>query len=543
MRWRVWGFWEARRIWRISRCWAPVCCVAILSLIGTSKSEDAPPSLAETEGGKLFRQHCGACHGDNGNGQGLAAVFLYPKPRNLRLGPYKLVSAANNVPLRDDLLAVLERGMPGSSMPSWAHLTDTQRQLLVDEVLRMRAEGAREAYVAILRSEEELTDEALADPEVQSEIEEYVATHTVPGEPSVIPQFGPAAVDHIGRGKDVYAKFGCISCHGETGKGDGVQKMFDDDKYPTSPRDFTFGIFKGGDDPASLYRRIAYGMPGTPMPSSSAMTEAQMVDLVHYIRSLSTDEQRQQSVLRRQSLRASYVKRLSESVDDPVWNNVPQVQVPTTPLWWRNGADPGLKVQAAHDGDVIVIRLTWVDKTHNEQAVQADEFEDMAAVEWSPVGNEPFLGMGGPEMPVDLWHWRAGVLRSAERDQLMDDYPFDSPEYIRLQKGGEKPDFVTARAAKNPLTLAPGPVTARVAKGPGSTTFRPPVARDVQGNAVWRDGIWRVVFRRPMRVSADDGMPLKRGESYAVAFAIWDGAAHDRASQKVISIWNDLRIE
>ena len=61
--------------------------------------------------------------------------------------------------------------------------------------------------------------------------------------------------------------------------------MVDDEKMPTRPRDFTLGIFKGNPDPASLYRRIAYGMPGTPMPGSSGMTPEQMVDLVHYIRS------------------------------------------------------------------------------------------------------------------------------------------------------------------------------------------------------------------------------------------------------------------
>jgi cytochrome c oxidase cbb3-type subunit 2 len=240
-------------------------------------------------GQQLFARHCSACHGERGDGKGIAATFLFPKPRDVRAGCFRLVSTKNNVPTRDDLHAVLLRGMPGSSMPPWAHLSQTERDALVDEVLRIRREGAREAYVKTLKEVEELTDEEIAADDVQQEIRDYVEEFTTPGQGTAVPEIGTPTEASIAHGKEMYAKFACIQCHGESGKGDGAAPMVDDEGLPTRPRDFTLGIFKGNPDPALLYRRVAYGMPGTPMPRSSGMTPEPMVDLVQFVRSMSSE--------------------------------------------------------------------------------------------------------------------------------------------------------------------------------------------------------------------------------------------------------------
>lgn len=78
---------------------------------------------ATAVGAKLFSRHYAACHGAQGDGQGLASDYLFPRPRNIRKGRFRLVSTKNNVPTREDLQAVLLCGMPGSSMQSWAHLS------------------------------------------------------------------------------------------------------------------------------------------------------------------------------------------------------------------------------------------------------------------------------------------------------------------------------------------------------------------------------------------------------------------------------------
>jgi DMSO reductase family type II enzyme heme b subunit len=43
--------------------------------------------------------------------------------------------------------------------------------------------------------------------------------------------------------------------------------------------------------------------------------------------------------------------------------------------------------------------------------------------------------------------------------------------------------------------------------------------------------------------SADDGVSLEPGGKASVAFAVWDGAHHDRDGQKSITIWQDLELQ
>jgi cytochrome c551/c552 len=108
-----------------------------------------------------------------------------------------------------------------------------------------------------------------------------------------VPDIPAADAASIARGKALFTRQSCHSCHGPEGKGDGVQKMIDDEGFATRARDLTRGIYKGGHDTVSLYRRIRYGMPGTPMPASQNLKPEEVGDVIHYLLSLSTEEQRQ----------------------------------------------------------------------------------------------------------------------------------------------------------------------------------------------------------------------------------------------------------
>jgi mono/diheme cytochrome c family protein len=508
---------------------------------------------------QLFARHCAACHGENGSGKGVAAGFLFPKPRDIRAGRFRLVSTNNGVPTRDDLMAVLVRGMPGSAMPSWAHLTRVERDALVDEVLRLRQEGARDDYIRELTEIEGLTDKEIAANDVQQEINDYADEATTPGESTDVPAIGPPAPEAIARGRDVYAKFVCISCHGETGRGDGVQEMWDDEKMPTRPRDFTIGIFKGNHDPASLYRRIAYGMPGTPMPGSSSMTSEQMVDLVHYIRSLSTEAQREAAILSRKSITVRQVDAIPNSEDDEAWSQVEPVHLQLTPLWWRTDTNPDLAVQAVHNGETIAVRLSWNDGTADVHADRSEAFEDAVALEIYRGESEPFLGMGGADSPVDVWFWDAdrqsgySAPENSHPNAVVDVYPFSETAVAsaELDRPGaslvDQPDVsLPARASGNlivPTNDESGGSSLHVG-GPGSVTFRVPQSQLVRARGTWDRGRWTVVMTRPLSVlSTDDGISLEPGGRASVAFAVWDGAHHDRDGQKLITVWQDLQIE
>ena len=122
-------------------------------------------------------------------------------------------------------------------MPSWAHLSQDERELLVDEIVRLTAEGASERYAQNLKEQDQLTDEDLKDPETQAEITAYAQRQTTPGALSEVPDIPAADAASIARGKAILPAQSCHSCHGAEGKGDGVQKMIDDEGFATRPRD------------------------------------------------------------------------------------------------------------------------------------------------------------------------------------------------------------------------------------------------------------------------------------------------------------------
>lgn len=518
----------------------------------------ASQTVPET-GAQLYARHCAACHGERGDSKGLAAPFLFPKPRDFRAGRFRLVSTNNNVPTRDDLHAVLLRGMPGSSMPPWAHLSQQERDALVDEVMRIRAEGAREAYITTLKDDEGLTDEEIAAEDVQAEIQDYVDEFITPGESTEVPESGKPSPESLARGKEAYSKFACVQCHGEVGRGDGAAPMVDEEGMPTRPRDFTLGIFKGNPDPAALYRRIAYGMPGSPMPGSSTMTPEQMVDLVHYIRSLSTEEQRQASIPKRMKIVAKRVDAIPNSMAGDAWAQFEPVKLQTTPLWWRNDANADLLVQAVHDGKSIAVRLSWRDASADEHAIRSEAFEDAVAVELYRGPAEPFLGMGDPKSPVDVWFWdadRQSNLSTADSEYpntVVDIYPFSEGVVAgaELTRTGaqmaDQPDVsLPARAVGNlivPTNDESGGTALHVA-GPRTVTFRVPQSQIVSAKGAWSEGRWTVVMTRILSPSSDEGgVLLEPGNITSVAFAVWDGSHKDRNGQKSVTIWQDLQLE
>jgi DMSO reductase family type II enzyme heme b subunit len=69
------------------------------------------------------------------------------------------------------------------------------------------------------------------------------------------------------------------------------------------------------------------------------------------------------------------------------------------------------------------------------------------------------------------------------------------------------------------------------------------VSQHVTSAATWSDGRWVVVLRRPLTVDDEAGISLAAGRRYSAAFAVWDGAARDRAGQKAVTIWQDLELE
>jgi mono/diheme cytochrome c family protein len=543
----------------------PVVCIALLvRILGIRVPPPAvPPDTAEaTEpakspeeiqlatGKQLYANYCTACHGEKGDGNGPAAKYLNPKPRNFGEGKFRLVSTINRRPTDQDLLHVLERGMPGSAMFPFAHLPEADRQALVVYVHSLEAAVFAEQFRRDAAQQGEQIDAA--------ELAQNVKQVLQPGAALEVPTDSPPPnAEAVARGRELYTRV-CASCHGTTGKGDGAQDQKNDDGTPTRPRDFGRGIFKGGRDHRQLYTRIMLGMPGSPMPSSlSSMKPSEANDLIAFIWSLSDPASQAKVEQKRIQLTARRVERtLPDDITDDAWQSASAAPVVVTPLWWRDYEEPDLRVQALHDGQVLAIRLTWQDRTRNDTAVRPQDFEDMAAIQLFKGSPEPFLGMGAADQSVDVWHWRAGWhgnptayadVDSVYSNMAVDLYPFEQAgSGPRPHASEHQPrEYITARAAGNMRSDPAQTFTGNSleAKGVGTLTMRPRVSQQVSASANWQDGRWTVVLRRPVEVSPDSGLKLAPGNRLSIAFAIWDGAARDRNGQKLVSMWHDLHLE
>lgn len=511
-------------------------------------SSDMPVKKPATAA-ELYAQHCAACHGTKGDATGLAAKFVFPKPRDFRSGKFRLVSTSNGIPTPDDIVAVVRRGMPGSSMPPWVHLGDEAIKMLTEHVLTLRRDGARE----ILKAAAAESDDEMSEEELQG----IVTRLTTPGEVVAVPDLGKPTSQAVAHGKELYATKGCLQCHGATGKGDGQQQMVDAEGLPTRPRDFTRGIFKGSPDAVSVWRRIASGMPGTPMPSSQSLTPGEIGDLTHFVLSLSNETTRNAAVLSRQHIVVREVASLPTAADSSLWQQAPSIAVRTVPLWWRDDAEPDLSMQAMHDGKSISLRLSWADSHADQDAARSEDFEDAVAVELFRGASEPFFGMGAAGAPIDMWFWDADRQSKLDIEDInpnlvVDVYPLN--EAVVATAEYDRPG--TRTAAQRPVTLpavatgneiVPGKDTPAASSletaGPGSATFRPVKSQLVQAHGQWADGRWTVTMTRALDVPASSGLSLQPGMKLSVAFAIWDGGAKDRDGKKMVSIWQDLELE
>ena len=85
------------------------------------------------------------------------------------------------------------------------------------------------------------------------------------------------------RGRELYLHY-CVLCHGEHADGRGVRSMGLD----RQPADFTNQAWGDAGAPLRVYRAIHDGVPGTPMPSWSALSDAEIWDLVSFVVSVNT---------------------------------------------------------------------------------------------------------------------------------------------------------------------------------------------------------------------------------------------------------------
>ena len=237
-------------------------------------SDRSVPMPASAAGYALYTAHCAACHGPNGLGNGPAAIALDVRPRDFRNEPFRYISSLDGVPTEDDLVQTIRAGRHLAGMPAGSQLLDAEIRTLADYVREINRLG----WV------ERLTEEfAEQGEEVDSELIKEIALERVaPGEPITVGYPSRDFTPDTQVGRTLYMD-SCASCHGPTGRGDGLDKPVDDSGRPIQVRDLTSGAFRGGTAPREIFKRIRCGVPGTPMPAQVALGDDEVWQLIHYV--------------------------------------------------------------------------------------------------------------------------------------------------------------------------------------------------------------------------------------------------------------------
>ena len=244
-----------------------------LALTGTPQGA-ARPAL----GRAVYERDCIGCHGPKGDGQGPAARFLSPKPRDFTKGLFKFAAVpAGELPRDQDLLRTLRHGLHGTSMPAWELMPEDEAVAVVQFVKTFSPRWVQRKPGAQIVP-----------------IDDPFAKHPEKG---------------VELGRKVYhAVARCWACHAAyepratiyadgQATGQTIDSFRDTLYTPESkksdwgdfirPPDFTADTMKAGDSLEDLYRDVASGIGGTAMPMwRGALPEDQLWGLAHYVKTL-----------------------------------------------------------------------------------------------------------------------------------------------------------------------------------------------------------------------------------------------------------------
>jgi cytochrome c oxidase cbb3-type subunit 2 len=251
-----------------------------------SPAHAGEPTAAESKlGEKVYRESCAACHGIKGDGNETEAYRLKIKPRDFTSGIYKFRSTpSGSLPLDQDILRTIARGIRGTSMLAQLHLSQAETWA-VAQYLKIFSSRFREEK---------------------------------PNQPIVILARPATSQSLIAIGKTMFKEAGCVSCHGSDGKGNdpSTKSLKDHWGYPIQPSDLTRKPFKSGSSPEDLYRTLSTGLDGTPMPSYADLLKPKEVwALAYYVLSIAKDATRGRGMMGMMNLVGE--ERLGMMIDMP----------------------------------------------------------------------------------------------------------------------------------------------------------------------------------------------------------------------------------
>jgi len=519
----------------ISRGWVAVL-IASLGGAMTGLVRAQGPDLgteAQRESGRtLYLKYCSQCHGEKGDGEGYASSHLLPRPRNLTTGQFKVRTTANGaLPTHQDLVNIIRRGMPYTSMPAWPALSNQQVSDLAYFIKTFSSDFSNAENV-----------------------------------PQLVPLPSPpgATEESIELGKKLYVETGCARCHGNVGRGDGrsAPTLKDDWGYPIRAANLSQSwTFRGGSSREDIFRTMSTGMNGTPMPSFlEALTPEQRWAITDYIVSLSD---------RNGPGYANLV--VARPVQDPIdlakgaasFESAPVARFPII----GQIVEPGrafhppassVTVQAIYDAESIAFLMRWHDMSaettgENGPSLPVPPEEEEAPAAAAPAGEsggaagsiwggaEATQTPGGQAQPPQDPFADAAAEPTVAPSEFSDAVAVQVPSEVPTS--ARKPYFIFGDAQNsvdlwffdlaqtNPLQFT----------GKGSADIAPSDTVEVTGVASYDQGEWSVIFKRPLRPAS--GASFSTGEFVPIAFSVWDGFSRERGNRRGLTTWYSVYVE
>ena len=492
---------------------------------------------AQREAGKaLYLKNCSQCHGEKGDGEGYATPHLDPRPRNFTTAKFKVRTTPNGaLPTHQDLVNIIRRGMPYTSMPAWPTLTDQEVENL--------------AYFITTFSPD------------------FANKENVP-QPVELPSAPSSTSASIELGKKLYVEIGCVKCHGNLGRGDGpsAPTLVDDLGHPIRAADLSQSwTLRGGSSREDIFRTMTTGLNGTPMASfADSMTPEQRWAITDYIVSLSGSNGPEYTNL----VVAKYVpdpidlKNGAASFASAQVAHLPIVGQIMEPGRQFHPSVTSVTVQAIYDADSMALLVRWHDMSAEKTGkngpslpVPLEEEEEAASAAAGgstgagapnaadPFGDQvtpaPAATPGAAQPPADPFAEPAAA--AAPTSEFSDAAAIQIPSQVPT--GARKPYFIFGDG-QNSVDLwffdlaRPDPLQFT---GRGSADVAPNDTGDVTGVASYDQGEWSVIFKRPLRASS--GAPFTPGEFLPIAFSVWDGFSRERGNRRGLTVWHSLYVE
>ncbi|MBX9625845.1 MAG: cytochrome c [Gemmataceae bacterium] len=272
---------------------------------------------ALARGGVLYRRRCLSCHGPTGGGDGAHAVKAAAPPRDYRQGLFKFVTCAPagtrkgvvGKARKEDIRRAVRKGIDGSMMPPFAHLSDAEVDDVAAYVIHLSVRGEAE-FDTLTRVIQLATNPRDDDPGYSPEFAAQLVAQKLlltlgnwaRADAAVIPvppENCPTELDRLRSAARGYKAFAgtCAGCHQDYGRA--PQLKYDMWGTVVQPRNLLLGVYRGGRRGEDLYARLYAGIYPSTMPDSKAKAANppagqpdELWDLVHFLQALADPRER-----------------------------------------------------------------------------------------------------------------------------------------------------------------------------------------------------------------------------------------------------------